>query len=85
MGTLIGNRVTFFVATGTHRKTSEEEFKKMLGEEIVRTYRVVQNDASAPCLHSFIGSTKQGKKTSICVLPDGPHSADLRPAEQSVL
>jgi len=53
------NDIWIFIATGTHRKTSEEELKKMLGEEVLRTYRIVQNNASARGLHSFVGTTKR--------------------------
>jgi len=38
--------VTILVATGTHRKTSREEKKELLGEEIVRQYRILDHDCT---------------------------------------
>ena len=39
------DRFTIFVATGTHRANTETELRQMLGDEIVRTYRIVNHDA----------------------------------------
>ncbi len=37
--------VTIFIATGTHRRNTEDEIDKMLGSEIARTCRVVCHNA----------------------------------------
>ena len=38
-------RITLFNFTGTHRPNTEEELVGMLGREVVKTYRIVQNNA----------------------------------------
>ncbi len=39
------DRITLINALGTHRPQSEEELVRMLGEELVQRYRIVQHDA----------------------------------------
>ncbi|RKX99839.1 MAG: hypothetical protein DRP54_06510, partial [Spirochaetes bacterium] len=33
-----------FNATGTHRQNTQQEFESMLGRDVVKNYRIVQND-----------------------------------------
>lgn len=53
-------RITFFVATGTHRLNSPEELAAMLGEGIVARFRIVQNDAMDRDSHALAGTTCGG-------------------------
>ncbi len=52
--------ITLFEALGTHRRNSEAELIEMLGEELVRTYRIVQNDAFDPSTQSYVGLSSRG-------------------------
>jgi nickel-dependent lactate racemase len=51
------NRVILFNATGTHRANTEAELRGMLGDEIVRKYRIIQNDCHDRDSHTFVGTT----------------------------
>ena len=52
--------VTLFDALGTHRRNSDAELIEMLGEELVRTYRIVQNDAFDPSTQAYAGLSTRG-------------------------
>lgn len=52
--------ITLFNATGTHRPNTNAELRGMLGEEIVETNRIVQNDAFDPDSQVCLGSTSRG-------------------------
>ena len=52
--------ITLFEALGTHRRNSEAELIAMLGERLVRTYRIVQNDAFDPATQSYAGLSSRG-------------------------
>jgi len=54
------DQIILFNATGTHRANTEAELTEMLGAEIVKRYRIVQNDANAADSHSLVGTTKSG-------------------------
>ncbi len=54
------HRITLFNSTGTHRLNTREELESMLGADIVRTYRIVQNDARAVDQHEGVGTTRRG-------------------------
>ena len=54
------SRITLFNSTGTHRLNTEEELRSMLGEKIVGTYRILQNDARAEGQHEAVGKTRRG-------------------------
>ncbi len=49
--------VTIFVATGTHRSTSTDELRAMLGDGVVDRFRIVQNDAEDRSSHLKAGVT----------------------------
>jgi nickel-dependent lactate racemase len=53
-------RLTFFVATGTHRHNTEDELEAMLGPGIVGHYRIVQNDALDQGSHALVGESRSG-------------------------
>jgi nickel-dependent lactate racemase len=52
--------VTILIATGTHRVNTPEELVRMLGEELVRTCRVVNHDARDPSMLRSVGTTSTG-------------------------
>jgi len=52
--------ITLFEALGTHRRNSEAELAAMLGEELARTFRIVQNDAFDPSTQSYAGRSSRG-------------------------
>jgi nickel-dependent lactate racemase len=54
------DHVVLFNSTGTHRLNTEAELRGMLGDEIVDSYRIVQNDAHDRDSHVFVGRTTSG-------------------------
>jgi lactate racemase len=52
--------ITLFAALGTHRRNTELELRKMLGDELVDGYRIVQNDAFDPATQVCLGMTSFG-------------------------
>ncbi|MCU0914816.1 MAG: nickel-dependent lactate racemase [Planctomycetes bacterium] len=52
--------ITVFIATGTHRANTPHELEVMLGDEIVRRFRIVQNDAYDQDAHAHVGTTASG-------------------------
>jgi nickel-dependent lactate racemase len=54
--------ICFFCANGTHRLSTAEELNMILGKDIVRDYRIVQNDANNPDLFEYMGTTTSGNK-----------------------
>lgn len=58
--------MVILVALGTHRGHSEEEQKKIVGEEVYQKVTVINHDAMAPDL-KFLGTTKRG--TEVWVNP----------------
>jgi lactate racemase len=54
--------ICFFCANGTHRFATDEELIKILGNDIVRDYKIIQNDAADPSLHQYVGTTTSGNK-----------------------
>ena len=56
------NKITFFVALGTHREDSEQELRGMLGDPIVDEYRIVQNNCIDRATQVKIGVTQFGNE-----------------------
>jgi len=54
------DRITLFDALGTHRANTQEELIGLLGEELVRTYRIVQNDCNDRDTQKYLGITSFG-------------------------
>jgi nickel-dependent lactate racemase len=52
--------ITLFEALGTHRRNTGAELIGMLGEQLVRDYRIVQNDAFDPATQARVGSSTFG-------------------------
>ena len=52
--------ITILIATGTHRTNTDAELVDMLGEEVVRNYRVINHDGFDGDSLETIGSTETG-------------------------
>jgi len=52
--------ILILIATGIHRPNEGRELIEMLGEEIVRDYRVVNHDARDETSHVNVGTTPRG-------------------------
>jgi nickel-dependent lactate racemase len=52
--------ITILIATGLHRKTTEEEQRRMFGDEIVDHEKIVVNDAFAPDDFVYMGKLPSG-------------------------
>lgn len=59
------DRITLFVATGTHRPNHPKELEQMLEPEVLTRFRVIQNTAEDPESHRFVGQTSSGNKIFI--------------------
>ena len=53
-------QIVLFNSTGTHRPNTQAELRRMLGDEIVDRYRIVQNDAHDRDSHVLLGRTTSG-------------------------
>ena len=54
--------ICFYCANGTHRLATDQELVNILGENIVRNYEIIQNDANNHELHEYVGTTVSGNK-----------------------
>jgi lactate racemase len=54
--------ICFFCANGTHRFATNAELVRILGRDIVRNYRIVQNDSNDRSKHKYIGTTGSGNE-----------------------
>ncbi len=54
------DKITLFNATGTHRANSDQELRTMLGNQVVDSCRIVQNDAHDNDSHILVGTTSSG-------------------------
>ena len=52
--------VTIFIATGTHRGNTDAELERMLGRDILNTYRVINHDARNAATLAAAGRTSTG-------------------------
>jgi len=57
LGNIPNERILLFNATGTHRANTEAELREMLGDEVLRRYRIIQNDALDQPSHKSVGTT----------------------------
>ncbi len=53
-------RITILVATGMHRPSTEEELLEMVGEEVLKSYRIVNHAAKDESNLVYLGETKLG-------------------------
>lgn len=65
VGSISDDAITLFIATGTHRANTPEELKAMLGEQMVKRFRIVQNDAYDRDSHAQVGTTASGNEVWI--------------------
>ena len=54
------DQIVLFDALGTHRPNTQAELIDMLGDEIVRKYRIVQNDCNDRARQKYLGKTSFG-------------------------
>jgi len=57
--------ITILIATGTHRVNTPAELDEMLGQDIVRGYRVVNHDSRDAGALEAVGTTSSGVKVAI--------------------
>jgi len=57
--------IVLFNATGTHRVNTSEELETILGAEIARRFRIVQNDCGDERAHRTVGMTSKGNQVDI--------------------
>jgi nickel-dependent lactate racemase len=60
LGGLGKERVVLINATGMHRANTIEELTEMLGEEVVRNYRIISHDAQKRDEMVYLGKTRTG-------------------------
>ncbi len=60
LGHIPKENITLFNALGSHRPNSEAELRRMLGDELVDRYRIVQNNAYDPSGQILLGTSSQG-------------------------
>jgi nickel-dependent lactate racemase len=54
--------IRFFCANGTHRFATDQELINILGENIVKNFEIVQNDANRKEFFKYVGTTKSGNE-----------------------
>lgn len=52
--------ITLLNQLGTHRPNTPEELKQMLGEEVLKNYRVINHDCEDPSVLTQLGTTRTG-------------------------
>ncbi len=62
LGNIPTGNITFFCANGTHRPVTHEELISILGDDIVRNFKIVQNNAFDRNLHEYAGTTSSGNE-----------------------
>lgn len=65
LGHIGDDAIVLLIATGTHRPCTPEELATMLGEQIVKRFRIVQNDARDRNAHASVGTTASGNEVWI--------------------
>jgi nickel-dependent lactate racemase len=60
LGPLDPERITIFVATGTHRANTPAELDDMLGPQVARRYRIVNHNAFNRDEHDYLGDLSSG-------------------------
>jgi nickel-dependent lactate racemase len=56
------SEIVLLIATGTHRPCTADELATMLGEQVVKRFRIVQNDARDRDAHALAGTTMDGNE-----------------------
>ncbi len=57
--------ITLLIANGTHRPSTPEELRTVLGEQIADRFKIVQNDAHDRDAHALVGTTADGNEVWI--------------------
>ena len=57
--------IILFNATGTHRTSTPAELETVLSPQLVRDFRIIQNDCEAPGAHRHVGTTAGGTEVRI--------------------
>jgi nickel-dependent lactate racemase len=65
LGHVSSEQIVLFNSTGTHRANTEAELRAMLGDAIVESYRIVQNDCNDRHSHERVGETSTGNEVWI--------------------
>jgi nickel-dependent lactate racemase len=53
-------KITLFNALGTHRENTPAELRRMLGDDLVDTYQIIQNNCLDKNSQVYVGQTEQG-------------------------
>jgi len=59
---LSDEQILLFNATGTHRPNTEVELREMVGDEVFRRYRIIQNDARDRPSYKLVGTSRSGNE-----------------------
>ena len=54
--------IVLLIAAGTHRPCEADELGAMFGEDTVKRFRIVQNDARDRSTHASVGTTRSGNE-----------------------
>jgi len=57
---LARQNILILVATGLHRANSDDELREMVGDEILRDYRIEFHDGQAIDQHTYLGDSPRG-------------------------
>ena len=57
LGHVSRDNISILVATGTHRSNNSEELVNMLGEDVVKSYRVINHSAFNQDELTYVGTT----------------------------
>ena len=57
--------IVLLIATGTHRPCTPEELTTTLGEDVVKRFRIIQNDARDRASHASVGTTCGGNEVRL--------------------
>lgn len=54
--------ICFYCANGTHRLATDQELINILGENIVKKFKIIQNDGNDQALFEYVGTTTSGNE-----------------------
>ncbi|MHA1763810.1 MAG: nickel-dependent lactate racemase, partial [Promethearchaeota archaeon] len=53
-------KITLLVATGLHRPTTQEELERILGKEIIESFKIINHIATDLAIIDYLGTTSDG-------------------------
>lgn len=62
---LFDENIILFNATGTHRENTKEELISILGEDVYKRFKIIQNDCMDNASHVHVGTTTSGNRIEI--------------------